>query len=140
MGKDRFRGPHRSMTSKATALAVALALLVPALAAAKPGHGPAMKAAAKACVQERKENGREVFVETYGRPAQRNCVRQTLPEARNAAQECRAERDDIGVDVFRAEHGVPTGADNAFGKCVSGKVGQSSQQESGSTEQPRPAA
>jgi hypothetical protein len=128
------------MTSKATTLVVALALLVPALAAAKPGHGPAVKAAVKACVQERKENGREAFVQTYGHPAQRNCVKQALPEARNAAQECRAERDDLGVDAFREQYGVPSGARNAFGKCVSGKVNQSSEQESGGTEQLPPAS
>jgi hypothetical protein len=119
------------MRSRTAALTIAVALLVPALAGAKPGHGPVVGAAVKACVQERKE---------YGRPAQPYCVRQTIPEARNAAQECRAERDDLGVDAFRENYGVPTGARNAFGKCVSGKVSQSSQQESGSTEQPPPAA
>ena len=128
------------MRSRTAALTIAVALLVPALAGAKPGHGPVVRAAVKACVQERKENGSEAFVAKYGRPAQPNCVRQTMPEARNAAQECRAERDDLGVDAFRENYGAPAGARNAFGKCVSGKVSQGSQQESGSTEQPPPAA
>ena len=116
------------MTSKAAGLIVAVALFAPALAAAKPGHGVAVRAAVKACVQERKE-GREAFVNKYGHPAQRNCVRQTLPEARNAAQECRAERAEDGVDVFRENWGTNENGANAFGKCVSDKVGQSQANE-----------
>jgi hypothetical protein len=52
-------------------------------------------------------------------------VRQTLPEARNAAQECRGERDEWGVDAFREHYGLNANDSNAFGKCVSGKVAKS---------------
>lgn len=108
---------------KRMVLGAVLALLaVPAVAAAQPGHGPAVKAAVKACKEERREIGREAFVANYERPAMRNCVRQTLPEARNAAQQCREERADIGVDAFRGDYGVGDSGRNAFGKCVSGKV------------------
>ena len=100
------------MTSKAAGLIVAVALFAPALAAAKPGHGPAVKAAVKACVQERKQ-GREAFVNKYGHPAQRNCVRETLPEARNAAEACRAERNEDGVEAFRDNWGENENGANA---------------------------
>jgi hypothetical protein len=102
--------------------AIVALVAIPAVATAKPGHGPAVKAAVHACQDERREIGREAFVEKYGRPAMRHCVREILPEARNAAQECRDERAENGVEAFREEHGVPSGARNAFGKCVSGKV------------------
>jgi hypothetical protein len=121
-------------------LLLALALAVPALAVAQPGHGAALKAAVRACVQERKQDGRQAFAESYGRPALPKCVRQTLPEARNAAQKCRDERDAAGVDAFRAQYGVPSGASNAFGKCVSGKVSHASDTGgSGTSEQPASA-
>jgi hypothetical protein len=116
------------MTSKAAGLIVAVALFAPALATAKPGHGPAVKAAVKACVQERKL-GREAFVNKYGHPAQRNCVREILPEARNAADACRAERNEDGVEAFRDNWGENANGANAFGKCVSGTLHQAEENE-----------
>src|SRR3954469_7919324 len=121
------------MTSKAAGLIVAVALFAPALAAAKPGHGVAVKAAVKACVQERKLD-REAFVDKYGQPAQPNCVRQALPEARNAAQACRAERNEDGVEVFVENGGTNENGANAFGRCVSGTLHQA--QESETAEEP----
>jgi hypothetical protein len=95
------------------------ALAVPSAAGAKPGHGPVKRAAVKACHQERHEMGRQAFIAHYGRPAFKTCVRRLVPKARNAAQECRVERED--GEAFAAEYG--TGR-NAFGKCVSSKVSQ----------------
>ena len=72
------------MTSKAAGLIVAVALFAPALAAATPGHGPAVKAAVKACVQERKQ-GREAFDNWGGNENGANafgkCVSGTLHQA-----------------------------------------------------------
>ena len=107
--------------------AVIAAVAVPSVAGAKPGHGPAQRAAVKACLKERREDGRQAFVASYGRPAFKRCVRQLLPEARNAAQECRQEREDS--EAFAAQYGS---ARNAFGKCVSSKV-------SGKGEEGKPA-
>jgi hypothetical protein len=39
----------------------------------------------------------------------------------NAAQQCRAERAELGVDAFREEYGTNKNKRNAFGKCVSRK-------------------
>jgi hypothetical protein len=82
-----------------------------------------VKAAVHACIQER-QSGREAFVEKYGRPALPHCVRQTVPEARNAAQECRDEQalDSAG---FTTQYGSGKNGRNAFGKCVSSKVSNS---------------
>jgi hypothetical protein len=41
--------------------------------------------------------------------------------ARNAAQECKAERA-ADLEAFRAEYGTNRNGRNAFGKCVSGKT------------------
>jgi hypothetical protein len=101
---------------------IAAIAAAPSAAAARPGHGVAVRVAAQTCAQERQHAGREAFAAKYERPAMRRCIREILPEARNAAQECRQERGLRGVDAFRDEYGVPTGARNAFGKCVSGKV------------------
>ena len=104
--------------------AVTGVLALPAMVSAKPGHGPVVKAAVHACIQERKDSGREAFVDKYGRPALPHCVRQTVPEARNAAQECRDEQalDPAG---FTTQYGSGKNGRNAFGKCVSSKVSNS---------------
>lgn len=40
---------------------------------------------------------------------------------RNAAQECRSERADAGVEAFREQHGTNANKRDAFGKCVRAK-------------------
>jgi hypothetical protein len=90
------------------------------------------KLAAKSCAKERKALGRSLFAQTWGKPAMPNCIGVTKPEAReatNSAQkDCRAERDELGVDAFRDKYGT-NGKEgknghhkNAFGKCVSSHV------------------
>ncbi|HKG36157.1 MAG TPA: hypothetical protein VKA89_06945 [Solirubrobacterales bacterium] len=46
-----------------------------------------------------------------------------MPEARNAAQVCRDEREQDG-EQFRTDYGTNENGANAFGKCVSEKVSQ----------------
>lgn len=127
------------MWQRAMLGAIVAAVAISSLAAAKPGHAPAVRAAVGACVQERRDMGREAFAAKYERPAMRRCLRETVPEARNAAQECRAERDQNGVDTFRDTYGVPVGARNAFGKCVSGKVAAADGPDEPAEEEPQQA-
>ena len=57
--------------------------------------------------------------------AERQAARAERKEARtNAARECRAEREEMGVEAFREQYGTNANKRNAFGKCVSGKVKQ----------------
>ena len=59
----------------------------------------------------------------------RNCIKgepvdagETTPaEFKNAAQECRAEREE-DAEAFQETYGTNANKRNAFGKCVSGKV------------------
>ncbi len=93
------------------------------------------------CRAER-EADPEAFKETYGTgPNGRNafgmCVsskrraesREDRAEIRNAAQECKAEREELGVDAFREEYGTNENGRNAFGKCVSAKVREGEEEE-----------
>ena len=43
----------------------------------------------------------------------------TTPTTPSAQQQCRTERDQMGVEVFRATYGTNHNKRNAFGKCVS---------------------
>jgi len=113
------------MKLKATLLtAFALSLVVAPQALAGP-HGLAAKAAKAACRAELDQLGRAGFRAAYGAHPLRSCVRQHLGEAaeavRNAAQECRAERDADPAQ-FAEDYGENHNGRNAFGKCVSRKV------------------
>jgi hypothetical protein len=119
------------------ALACAVATAVPAasgIAGNGNGNGGHSKSlAAKQCAAEKKAD-RAAFKAVHGKHAMRNCIRGTDSEIEddqaNAAQECRAERDEIGEEAFAEKYGTnePKGEKsqgtnrNAFGKCVSGKV------------------
>lgn len=46
-------------------------------------------------------------------------------DVKNAAQECAAERGEMGTDAFAAEYGTNHNGRNAFGKCVSAKARES---------------
>lgn len=88
--------------------------------------------AAQACRAEREELGVQAFRAKYGTgPKKANafgrCVSMTRrAESRadpkrtmNAAQTCKAEREKLGVEAFRAKYGTNDNDRNAFGKCVS---------------------
>ena len=51
---------------------------------------------------------------------------QQIRTTRNAAQECKAERESLGTAAFNQKYGTNTNDRNAFGKCVSGKASQGS--------------
>jgi hypothetical protein len=117
------------------ALAVAM-FAVPATAVAKPIKPAKVdrKAAVQDCRAERAADA-DAFREEYGtnknkRNAFGRCVRQTAranaverrAERRHAAKDCRAEREEIGVEAFRDKYGANDNKRNAFGKCVSQTV------------------
>lgn len=121
--------------TRAIGVALALAMLaLPATAVAKPSKVD-RKNAAQECRAERAEIGVEAFRDKYGanknkRNAFGRCVRQGAreelaerrAERREAAQDCRAEREAIGVEAFREKYGSNRNKRNAFGKCVSQTV------------------
>jgi hypothetical protein len=110
----------------------AVAALPAAGALAGNGNGKAKGLAAKQCAADKKDDKAD-FKALWDKPAMRNCIRATAPEVqeelRNAAQECRALRE-MDEDRFREDWGTndPKAAEgkgrNAFGKCVSSKVGE----------------
>jgi hypothetical protein len=130
------------VVSVAAALSVALVFSVGA-AVAKPGNGNSLnphQLANQACHAQKQELGNKAFKGLYGKHAMRTCKRQETgtveDEAQNAAQECKAEQADPNFatehggatfDEFYGtntpnENGVNGSNQNAFGKCVSGKV------------------
>ena len=108
-----------------------LALALPASAIAGPAPDRGDKRAAKLeCKQLRGKTSatREAFRTQY-----RNfgaCVRATAAEEaqeeqsakKNAAQECRDERQELGQEAFAEQYGTNANKRNAFGKCVSKKA------------------
>ena len=116
---------------KKTTVAVALiaGLLVPAGATAKSDD--ADRRAAKAeCKTERGKSSatREAFKAKYG--SMSRCVSRTAAEEeaehkkarKNAAHDCKAERDELGREEFAKEYGTNKNKKNAYGKCVSSKA------------------
>jgi hypothetical protein len=102
------------------ALLAALMLLPAASSMAKQGR--ARSIAASTCAQERKTVGQETFAAKYLEPAMPTCKVFMTELARNASQQCRAERKELGSDVFRNRWATRRTRRNAFGKCVSSKV------------------
>jgi hypothetical protein len=118
---------------KLIAVGSALALLaVPGAATAKPDKTDRSNAA-KECRAERGGTAatREAFVAKYGtnknkRNAFGKCVRRRSVDEmregaaarRNAAKDCKAEREELGAEAFAAKYGTGKGK-NAYGKCVS---------------------
>ena len=117
-----------------TLVAVVSALLISAsfASAVKPdAPGGGKGSAAKACAAEKKAD-KAAFREKYGRPAMRNCIKGVTESegevtgheavAKNAAQACKAERA-ADPTAFAEKYGTNANGKNAFGKCVSSKVG-----------------
>jgi hypothetical protein len=127
------------MMLRKTTLAIGLlaAFALPATAVAQPPSKADKRHAAKDCKQERgtTDATREAFREKYGTNGNKKnafgkCVsagareRQAERKAArsNASQDCRAERDEMGVEAFREQYGKNGNKKNAFGKCVSSKT------------------
>jgi hypothetical protein len=111
----------------------------------------AHKNAAKQCKAERSDPGfaaaheDKTFEQFYGtnkdgKNAYGKCVskkakeqkaemdsvdQQEVREFKNAAKQCAAERDEIGVERFAARYGTNHNKRNAFGKCVVSKTQES---------------
>ena len=100
--------------------------------------------AAKQCKAERTEIGTDAFNQKYGNKNGKNafgkCVSQHAKANKaeldetdqndvNAAQQCHAEKKDIGSDAFAQKYGTNKNKKNAFGKCVSQQSKQLDQQE-----------
>jgi hypothetical protein len=105
-----------------------LALVAPSAAGAKPVPDNADKRAAKQeckMLRGHTKATREGFRTQYRSFAA--CVRDKAAEEaqeeqtarRNAARDCRSERETLGKDAFTEKYGTNANKRNAFGKCVS---------------------
>ncbi len=116
---------------KKTTVAVALiaGLLIPAGATAKSDD--ADRRAAKAeCKAERGKSSatRKAFEARYR--SMSRCVKRTAAEEereeskarKNAAHECKDEREKLGREAFAQKYGTNKNKKNAYGKCVSSKA------------------
>jgi hypothetical protein len=109
---------------------LAALLVIPTGVVAKPDQS-AKDAAKELCKAERGKSKptRKAFQANYDGFA--DCVRQKAAEEeaqneeahKNAAQECKAERD-ANPDGFNATYGTNKNGKNAYGKCVSGKASE----------------
>jgi hypothetical protein len=117
--------------NKLTVIAVGLiaALSLPAAVAAKPSDRD-RQAAQKQCKLERGKTRatREAFKAKYR--SMSRCVRENATEEEaerqqaksNAAKDCKAERQSLGVQAFAEKYGANKNKKNALGKCVSAKA------------------
>ena len=110
-----------------------------------PEATEALRNSAQECRAEREAN-RDAFAEKYGtngnkRNAFGKCVSSKMRkevaeearEAKNAAQECRAERE-ADRDAFAEKYGTNPNKRNAFGKCVSSKAQEADEEDAGGEE------
>jgi hypothetical protein len=117
-------------------LGALVALILPAAAIAQGGAVSPEELATKACKTEKSEMGAKTFKLTYAAKsvakAKKACLAKNgvtaEEEVHNASQECRAERDSMGVDAFNELHGTNENNRNAFGKCVSEKAKAASEE------------
>jgi hypothetical protein len=113
----------------------------------KPGKGPKAAATAvedttpaetakAACKTEKHETGTQVFKRTYAAKstskAMQACIAKREPAVEdatdNAAQECKAERT-ADPAAFSEKYGTNKNKKNAYGKCVSGKAQEATEEE-----------
>ncbi|HVE69665.1 MAG TPA: hypothetical protein VNB64_13905 [Solirubrobacteraceae bacterium] len=122
-----------------TGVVAAMAFAVPASADTPNPNSPAQQ-----CRAERTAMGDANFRTTYGTNANRSnafgkCVakhaRAEDANTANAARQCRAERNDAnfaathGGKTFAQFYGTNANGRNAFGKCVSAKSAQATDQQ-----------
>jgi hypothetical protein len=109
-------------------LGAIVALALPAAALAQEGTPSPTDLATTACKTEKSEMGTKTFKATYAAKsvakARKACLAKNGVVAettlRNAAQECRAERE-ADAEAFKS-WGTNANGKNAFGKCVSAKA------------------
>ena len=111
------------------AIVLATVVILPAGAVAKPDHSDKREAIAQCKAERGKSKAtREAFKAKYHGFSR--CVRQNAREEaaehqaalKNAAKQCKAEREEIGTDAFAELYGTNPNKRNAYGKCVSGKA------------------
>ena len=117
---------------KKTTLAIGLlaAFALPATAVAQPPTKADKRQAAKECRAERgttdaTQDAFKAKYRNFGKCVSAGAreIQAERKEARsNAARDCRAEREAMGVEAFREQYGTNRNKRNAFGKCVSAKV------------------
>lgn len=117
-----------------------VAFAAPAASAGDADKGDKGKSdIAKACAELKKAD-KAAFRATYGKQAMRSCKKGEKPDAeettpaefKNAAKECRAERD-ADPEAFQETFGTNGNGKNAFGKCVSTKVQEDDEEEEAPT-------
>ena len=112
-------------------IGLVLALVAPSAAGAKPVPDKGDKRAAKQeckALRGHSKATREAFRTQYRSFAA--CVRDKAAEEaqeeqtahRNAARDCRSERETLGKETFVEKYGTNANKRNAFGKCVSQKA------------------
>ena len=116
-----------------------LALAVPAAALASDATPSPDDLAAAACKTEKSEMGAKQFKLTNGAvksmsKAKQACLVKNGAVAatafKNAAKECKAERDTMTADAFAEKYpGTNHNGKNAYGKCVSAKARHATEQE-----------
>ena len=111
-------------------LAGALALAIAPVASASAAQAPSAEdLAKKSCKAQKAELGTKVFKQTYNAKSVAKAVKAcagvaedtTTEELKNAAQECKAERE-ADADAFAGTYGANKNGKNAYGKCVSSKA------------------
>jgi hypothetical protein len=117
-------------------LAVLLALAVPAAALATDEAPSPVDLAKAACKSEKAQMAVNTFKATYAAGsvsgATKTCVAKrdggAATDLRNAAKECKAERA-ADAAAFTKKYGTNKNGKNAYGKCVSGKAREKTEQE-----------
>ena len=135
---------------KLLALACTAAVMaVPGVASAQGEPTESDKQQAqRTCKQLRAAAGKQAFAQMYGKKGIGHCIKKETREnaaerqqaaeqaQQNAAQQCRAEREDPnfaaghGGKSFDQFYGTNRNGKNAFGKCVSQKAQEQNEQQS----------
>jgi hypothetical protein len=117
-------------------LAALLALAVPAAALAADEAPSPVDLAKAACKSEKAQMGANTFKATYAAGsvsgATKMCVAKrdggAATDLKNAAKECKAERA-ADAAAFTQKYGTNKNGKNAYGKCVSAKAREKTEQE-----------
>ena len=117
-------------------LLILAALVLVAAPVAVAAGDPSTDAAKAACKAEKHAMGTKLFKQTYAAKsiarAMENCTDKREPtvaeDAKNAAHDCKAERK-ADPDAFAEKYGKNENGTNAYGKCVSGKASEATEEE-----------
>jgi hypothetical protein len=117
-------------------LVALLALAVPAAALASDGAPSPTDLAKAACKSEKAQRGANTFKATYAARsvsgATTACVAKrdggAATDLKNAAKECKAERA-ADAAAFAKKYGTNKNGRNAYGKCVSAKAREATEQD-----------